>query len=123
MSTEEKNDDDRLGIAGFVDKDVVLQLKQPYQYQAVRLMPGCKTGLLLFKEDNGRLSPADQYDRNAIPIAFGFLVGKLKRRTTGHFYMEVPDETTPGARVEVAIHPDLIAFVSLAHEPSTIILS
>lgn len=119
MSTE----NDKIGLQSFVDRDVVLQLKQPYQYHAVRSAPGRKTALLLFKEENGRLAMADQYDRSAIPVAFGFILGKLKLRESGHYYMEVADETTPGARIEVGIHPDLIAFVSLAHEPSTIILS
>jgi hypothetical protein len=113
--------EDKLGLGAYLDKDVVLQIKQPYQYNMVRSNRG-KPALLLFKQDaNGGIAPADPRDPNAMPVGVPFLVGKLKQRASGHFYLAVLDETC-GATVEVLVNPEMVGFVSSVTEPSALIL-
>lgn len=114
--------EDKLGLGAYLDKDVVVQIKQPYQYNMVRSNRG-KPALLLFKQDaNGGIAAADPRDPSAMPVGVPFLIGKLKQRATGHFFLAVTDETS-GATVEVMINPDLVGFVSSVTEASGLILS
>lgn len=111
--------DDKIGLGEYVERDVVLQLKQPYQFQMVRSAGG-KPALMLFRQDGQRLVAADLRDKDAIPVAFGFLIGRLRKRESGHFYVVTTDETS-GSSIEVAVNPELIAFVSAVVTAPTIL--
>ena len=115
-------EEDRLGLEAYVDKDVVLQVKQPYQFMLVRTV-GKKIAMMLFRQQDGAVSMAADNDPNGTPVGTSFLRGKIKVRASGHYYLEILDETSPGARIEVAIQPDLIGFVSTAIEAPVVLLS
>lgn len=115
--------DDLLGLGAFVGKHVALQLKPGYQYNNVRSGGRGRTALLLFKQENGRLVAASERDTEAMPVAFAFIVGTLRQRDSGHYYVEMVDETLAGGRIEVALHPDAVMAVSTAVEPSSILIS
>lgn len=114
--------DDPVGLAAFVGKHVALQLKPGHQYNNVRSGGRGRTALLLFKQENGRLVAASERDTEAMPVAFAFLVGTLKQRDSGHYYLEMVDETVAGGRVEAAVHPEAVFAVSTAVEPSSVLL-
>lgn len=114
---------DAIGLADFVGKHVAVQLKPGHQYNNVRSGGRGRTALLLFKQENERLVPATERDTTAMPVAFAFLVGTLKQRDSGHYYLDMVDETVSGGRIEASLHPDAIFAVSTAIEPSSILIS
>lgn len=90
--------EDKLGLAALVGKQIVLQFKQPYTY-AVASVRGSKVTPLIVKTRDGQ--------ETLLPMPF--VVGVVKQRASGHFYMEVLDESDPKRRawMEVAITPEM----------------
>ena len=115
--------DDSIGLAAYLGKHVVVQLKPGYQYNNVRGAGRGRTAPLLFKQEGGRLAVASERDSEAIPVAFSFLAGVLKQRDSGHYYVDMVDEAVAGGRVEASLHPDAVMAVSVAIEASSILIS
>lgn len=109
-----------IDLKRYVKRRVILQLKQPYQYQLARSEGGKPVPFALSKTDRGYV-PARKDDFEAVPLVVTTIVGVVLERGGG-YVLEMADETSKqGHMIEVEVTPELVGFVSVVREDSILI--
>ncbi len=108
-----------IDLKRYIDREVLVQFKAPYAYQMARAVDSKPLPLGAIQTSDGKTGLCDAMAPGAQPLMMPILTGTVKERES--VLVLVYADPTSNSTMEVAVLPELIAFVTTVAEKARIL--